>query len=153
MHGPVHGGPPAAAPGSTGPHGAATAVYAPRGSRTRVTVLGELDLDSARSLWPDLFQALADSATGLDLDLTGVGFCDCAGFNLLLDLRRRAVSQSKTITIDTVGPPVARLLVLLDAGELFLPPSPPSPHHPSPAPEPGRSRAIASSGPARTERG
>jgi anti-anti-sigma factor len=86
-----------------------------------VTVLGELDLDSARSLWPDLFRALADSTTGLDLDLGGVDFCDCAGLNLLLDLRRRALSQSKTLTVDTISPSVARLLTLLGADELFPP--------------------------------
>ncbi|MEU3523129.1 STAS domain-containing protein [Streptomyces sp. NPDC038707] len=127
MHGHAHGGVPGAAPGLTGPGrrtpppSLGAAAYTPCGSRTRVSVLGELDLDSARALWPGLVDALAASASGLDLDLGGVAFCDCAGLNLLLELRRRALDQGKTIAVHAVGPAVDRVLTLIGARALLVP--------------------------------
>ncbi|MFF8401628.1 STAS domain-containing protein [Streptomyces sp. NPDC014846] len=135
MHAPAHGGQPSMAPGSPRPTSRnnttplaatslATAAYERCGSRIRVTVRGELDLDSARALRPDLFQALADSATGLDLDLAGLDFCDCAGLTVLLELRPRALSQGKTVALHTAGPAVDRLLFLLGVQDLLTGPDP-----------------------------
>jgi anti-anti-sigma factor len=120
----------------------ATATYAASGSRVCVTLRGELDLDSQRSLRSGLFEALADSATGLDLDLSRLDFCDCAGLGVLLELRRRALSQSKTVVIRATSPAVDLLLTLLQARELFIPPHPHSaePPHPAPATGPAQRR-------------
>ncbi|MES4889444.1 STAS domain-containing protein [Streptomyces sp. NPDC096012] len=135
MHVSAHGGRPVTAPcspsrGSGGgegrilPPGLATATYEASGDRVRVTLRGELDLDSQRSLRSGLFEALAASATGLDLDLSGLGFCDCAGLDVLLALRQRALGQSKSVAIRATSPAVDLLLTLLQAGELFTPPRP-----------------------------
>jgi len=88
------------------------------GDRVDVICRGELDI-GARWLQPELYAALNRSATGVDLDLEGVGFCDCAGLNVLLDLRREALDQGKTVTVRSCGPAVGRLLDLTGAGELF----------------------------------
>ncbi|MET8770836.1 STAS domain-containing protein [Streptomyces sp. NPDC004658] len=126
----------------------ATASRTPRGDRIGVRVLGELDLDSARRLRPGLHEALAASKRGLDLDLGGLGFCDCAGLGVLMELRQLACAQGKTVVIRVGSPMVDRLLGLLGARELFAPPDTPGiePRHPGPAaaPSPG---AGTSSGP------
>ncbi|MFH9658380.1 STAS domain-containing protein [Streptomyces sp. NPDC017248] len=140
MHGLAHGG-TTATPGLTGPGGTqrrtppslVAAAYTPCGSRTRVTVLGELDFDSARALWPGLQEALAGASAGLDFDLGGVDFCDCAGFNFLLDLRRQALGQGKTVALHAVSPAVDRLLTLIGARELFTAPPPHCADGPLPA--------------------
>ena len=109
------------------------------GDRVDVICRGELDI-GARWLQPELYAALNRSATGVDLDLEGVGFCDCAGLNVLLDLRREALDQGKTVTVRSCGPAVGRLLDLTGAGELFKAAEYDSPvasdSDPDPEPEP-----------------
>ncbi|WP_251091561.1 STAS domain-containing protein [Streptomyces sp. Caat 7-52] len=101
--------------------GQAVASYAVGGDRIHVTVRGELDLESGNLLREDLHRALAASSGGLDLDLSRLGFCDCAGLHVLLELRRRALGQGKTVVIQAGGPAIDRLLGLLGCRELFAP--------------------------------
>lgn len=89
------------------------------GDRMSVTCRGELDM-GAEWLQPELYDALDRSATGVDLDLGEVRFCDCGGLNVLLDLRREALDQGKTITVRVCSPAVGRLLDLTGARELFV---------------------------------
>ncbi|WP_405550530.1 STAS domain-containing protein [Streptomyces sp. NBC_01171] len=96
-------------------------MYASSGNRDRVTVQGELDLISGNQIRAHLVEALTASANGLELDLSGLSFCDCAGLSVLLDLRQRALSQGKAVTIQAVSPTVDRLLDLTGAQELFSP--------------------------------
>lgn len=89
------------------------------GERTVVTCRGEFDL-GAQELQPELYAALDRSATGVDLDLDEVRFCDCAGLNVLLGLRREALDQGKSVTVRAYSPTVGRLLDLTGARELFV---------------------------------
>ncbi|MEU4799292.1 ANTAR domain-containing protein [Streptomyces sp. NPDC023327] len=91
------------------------------GERLRVVLRGELDLEAGRLLRPDLRQALRRSARVIDLDLRGVGFCDCSGLNLLLGLRQSALEQGKILTIGHSSPWVDRLLDLTGTRHLFAP--------------------------------
>lgn len=88
------------------------------GDRVTVVCRGELDI-GAQGLRPELYDLLATSSTGVDLVLDGIGFCDCAGLNVLLDLRREALDQGKTVTIASCGPALGRLLDLTGARDLF----------------------------------
>ncbi|MER8008199.1 MULTISPECIES: ANTAR domain-containing protein [unclassified Streptomyces] len=88
------------------------------GDRVLVTVHGELDVGGT-GLRTALGDVLDRSAAGLDLDLTAVGFCDCGGLNLLLDLRRQALAQGKTIGVRACSPAVTRLFELTGTRELF----------------------------------
>ncbi|MER7405041.1 ANTAR domain-containing protein [Streptomyces sp. NPDC000070] len=99
----------------------ATMDVVPDGDRMTVTVWGELDLGSRRLL-PDLHDILTLSGSGIDLRLDAVGFCDCAGLNMLLDLRLRALDQSKTVAVRSSGVAVERLLDLTGTRELFAGP-------------------------------
>ncbi|MGK5697634.1 ANTAR domain-containing protein [Streptomyces sp. URMC 128] len=101
----------------------ATMDVTPDGDRMTVTVWGELDLGSRRLL-PDLHDILTLSGSGIDLRLDAIGFCDCSGLNMLLDLRLRALDEGKTVTVRSSGRAVERLLDLTGTRELFAAPGP-----------------------------
>ncbi|MGW4914481.1 ANTAR domain-containing protein [Streptomyces sp. NPDC004270] len=91
------------------------------GERTLVTVCGDLDLTTDQQLQCALRSALLRSLRGLELDLGGVGFCDCSGLNALLNIRRQALKDSKKVTIRHVSPAVERMLEIMGALPLFAP--------------------------------
>ncbi|MER5697989.1 ANTAR domain-containing protein [Streptomyces mirabilis] len=91
----------------------------PSDERTVVAVAGELDIDTEQALRHALREALAQSLQGLDLDLTGVDFCDCSGLNILLHIRRLALAEAKTVRIQTAGVAVEHLLTLTRTWPLF----------------------------------
>lgn len=128
--------------------GQITALYTPSGNRNRVTMQGELDLVSGNQIRAHLLEALAASSNGLELDLSRLSFCDCAGLKVLLDLRHRALSQGKAVTIRAVSPAVDRLLDLTGAQELFSPERSPCTEPASsgaasmPSPKPGASPSV-----------
>ncbi len=90
----------------------------PSDQRTVVAVAGELDIDTEQALRHALREALAQSLQGLDLDLTGVDFCD-ARLNILLHIRRLALAEAKTVRIQTAGVAVEHLLTLTRTWPLF----------------------------------
>ncbi|MFD9435972.1 ANTAR domain-containing protein [Streptomyces sp. NPDC060002] len=91
----------------------------PDGDRVVVAVRGELDLDSAEQLAQALRAALGAAVAGVDLELGGVGFCDCSALNVLLDLHERSLKLGKTLTLRTVSPAIERLLTLTGTRTLF----------------------------------
>ncbi|WP_443061614.1 STAS domain-containing protein [Streptomyces sp. NBC_00414] len=93
------------------------------GGRMTVVAAGEIDMDTCQGLRHALREALAASVRGVDLDLGGVDFCDCSGLNVLLRVRRRALTDGKTLVIRSAGPAVERLLALSDTSSLFTPES------------------------------
>ncbi|MFG1665479.1 ANTAR domain-containing protein [Streptomyces sp. Y7] len=115
-----------------------SSVLGPDGDRVSVEVRGELDLDTSERLRSDLREALRRSVRGVDLDLKGVTFCDCAALNILLALRLRALKQGKTVVIRASGAAVDRLLALTQTRELFAGPDVDGRHAPS-----GESREAA----------
>lgn len=91
----------------------------PADDRVLVVVSGDLDIDTEQMLQSALRDALAGSVSGVDLDLSGVEFCDCSGLNVLLRMRRRALADAKTVAIRTAGATVERLLDLTHTRPLF----------------------------------
>ncbi|MGX1549206.1 anti-sigma factor antagonist [Streptomyces adustus] len=83
-----------------------------RDRHTLVTASGEIDLHSSPALGQVLQDALDQSADGVDIDLTGIAFCDCSGLNVLLRVRRHARETAKTLTVRVSSPAVQRLLEL-----------------------------------------
>lgn len=84
-----------------------------------MAVSGEIDIDTEQTLQHALRLALARSSDGLDLDLSGVGFCDCSGLNVLLRVRRIALSDGKTLGVRALSPWGGRLFALTDTSSLF----------------------------------
>ncbi|WP_329273720.1 ANTAR domain-containing protein [Streptomyces sp. NBC_01451] len=91
----------------------------PEGYATLVVVSGAIDLVTERALHNGLRQALARSERGIELDLSGVDFCDCSGLNVLLCVRRRALDEGKIITIRSAGPAMLRLFSITGTLPLF----------------------------------
>lgn len=94
-----------------------------RGGRTTAVVTGEVDHTCAPTLERALLGSLGQSRGGLLLDLGGVSFCDCAGLNALLRVRRRATRRGCELTVVAPGPAVERLLVLTGTRVLLLGPA------------------------------
>ncbi|WP_280882668.1 STAS domain-containing protein [Streptomyces pseudovenezuelae] len=91
----------------------------PAGGHTVVTISGEIDMDTEQTMQHALRLALARFSQGVDLDLSGVGFCDCSGLNVLLRVRWIALSDGKTLRVRAVSPRVERLFALTDTSSLF----------------------------------
>ena len=91
----------------------------PAGHAMLVVVSGAIDIATEQALHHGLRQALARSDRGIDLDLSGVDFCDCSGLNILLRLRRRALEQGKLITVRSVGDAVFQLFSITGTLPLF----------------------------------
>ncbi|MFJ9821992.1 ANTAR domain-containing protein [Streptomyces sp. NPDC101151] len=90
-----------------------------RAGRVRVTLRGEIDLSAKAALEAALQDALSRSTHGVDLDLSGTTFCDCAGLNCFLAARHRALAAGKTVTIQAASPLVQRLLSVTATWPLF----------------------------------
>ncbi|MFE5190960.1 STAS domain-containing protein [Streptomyces sp. NPDC056628] len=100
------------------------AALCPEGDRTKVVVRGELDLDTGHRFDRILREALHRSVRGVDVDLRGVTFCDCAALNILLAARRQALADGKTVALLGGSPMVDRLLALTSTRDLFTGPDP-----------------------------
>ncbi|CAG7646083.1 STAS domain-containing protein [Actinacidiphila bryophytorum] len=87
--------------------------------RTRIAVHGEVDLDTADTLLRVLADCLESTPAGVDVDLTGTGFFDCAGLNVLLRARAKARATGAELTVLAVSPAVSRLLALTHCDEVF----------------------------------
>lgn len=112
------------------------------GERVVAVMCGEIDIDTEEAFRLALHKALDRSITGVNLDLSAVGFCDCSGLNVLLHLRRQALAQGKTLALQATGPAVERLLIMTGARCLF------TTVHPAGA-APGEARTPHSSVPPR----
>ncbi|MGW3283467.1 anti-sigma factor antagonist [Streptomyces sp. NPDC001002] len=91
----------------------------PAGDWTLVVVSGVLDIHTEQALQDALREALGRSIRGIDLDLRGVEFCDCSGLNTLLSIRRRALDEGRTVTLQVAGTAVQRLLSITGTRSLF----------------------------------
>ncbi|MFJ4788605.1 anti-sigma factor antagonist [Streptomyces sp. NPDC088794] len=91
----------------------------PAGDWTLVVVSGVLDIHTEQAFQDALREALGRSVRGIDLDLSGVEFCDCSGLNTLLSIRRRALEEGRTVTIQVAGAIVHRLLSITGTRSLF----------------------------------
>ncbi|WP_411103037.1 STAS domain-containing protein [Streptomyces sp. cmx-4-9] len=101
----------------------------PGPQRTTARIIGEIDADNQPGVRADLTAALEASASGLDLDLSALTFCDSAGVHLLLDLDRQAATTEKTLVLDAVPAQLGRLLDITGTLHTFtIRPAQPAPH-------------------------
>lgn len=93
-----------------------------RAGVARVTLAGELDLDTALLVGDAVVACLAERPTSLCLDLAGVTFCDCAGLGVLLRTRMIALDTGLPLVVEGIGPQPARLLALIGGEDIFTRP-------------------------------
>jgi anti-anti-sigma factor len=93
-----------------------------RAGVARVTLAGELDLDSAPRVREAVDACLEQGPALLRLDLGGVRFCDCAGANALLRARLVVLGAGVDLAVEGIGPQPARLFSLIGADEVLTAP-------------------------------
>jgi len=89
------------------------------GSPLVVEIRGEIDIQSAPGLRDELLRVIRRCGPQLDLDLTGVTFMDCAGLNVLLATRRRALLEQGWVRVVRASPRVRRMISLLALDRVF----------------------------------
>lgn len=70
-----------------------------RGTIVMATVEGEVDLSNKDSLTGELTKAVANSATGLMLDLSGLDFLDSSGVHMLYELAERLANRQQRYAV------------------------------------------------------
>ena len=89
------------------------------GSPLVVEIRGEIDIQSAPGLRDELLRVIRRCGPQLDLDLAGVTFMDCAGLNVLLATRRRALLEQGSVRVVRASPRVRRMISLLGLERVF----------------------------------
>jgi anti-anti-sigma factor len=92
------------------------------GDRQLVVLGGDMDVECDQTLHIALRGALTRSRTGVDLDLSEVGFCDCSGLNVLLRARLLAHQDGKTLVVRAASSTVSRLLSVTHTRSLLASP-------------------------------
>lgn len=93
-----------------------------QGSRTEITLNGEIDLLCAPLVRRALTQCLDDGACTIEVDLTRVTFCDASGLSAFLSAHRRATALGGSLHLSRPAPVVARPIALACAEALLLGP-------------------------------
>jgi anti-sigma B factor antagonist len=85
-----------------------------------MSVNGEIDLYTAPRLHGELVTVLAgESAVHLVVDLSGVGFCDSTGMNVLLAAHRRAGENGGELKLASPRPAVKKILQVTGLETVF----------------------------------
>lgn len=77
----------------------------------KVALSGEIDILSAPQLRVTLDEALSEGVRTVEVDLSGVEFCDCYGLGVLLEARRRASERGTVLRLAGVTSPLVRRLL------------------------------------------
>jgi anti-anti-sigma factor len=91
----------------------------PAGDRTLVMVSGALDVLTEQALDDALREVLSRPVRGMEVDPSGIDFCDRVGLDALLRVRRHARDEGRTVAIRTASAVVHRLLSVACTCSLF----------------------------------
>ncbi|WP_228980889.1 STAS domain-containing protein [Streptomyces sp. DH12] len=83
------------------------------GGATALALAGELDLETATRIEPELVRATSRGGGHLVLDLAGLTFCDTAGVDLFMRLRRRCATDGGRLSLTRVPHRPGRVLRVL----------------------------------------
>lgn len=87
---------------------------------TVVSVSGEIDLYTSPRLHGELAAALAESGpVQIVVDMSGVGFCDSTGMNVLLAAQRRAQERGGDLELAAPRPAVRKILQVTGLESVF----------------------------------
>ncbi|HET6355474.1 STAS domain-containing protein [Streptomyces sp.] len=91
-----------------------------RGSRSLLTLAGEIDFDTAPLVRESLEKCLSGGIRTIDVDLTTLTFCDCSGLNAFLHASQQTATAGGSLQLHYPPPLVARLVDLTGSGFLLL---------------------------------
>jgi anti-sigma B factor antagonist len=80
---------------------------------------GELDVHTAPTLSAAVAQAFGSGATSLEIDATGLQFCDSSGIQVLVQAREQALAGGGTIKLTNARGSVEKVLTVTGLLELF----------------------------------
>ncbi|MFD8413729.1 MULTISPECIES: STAS domain-containing protein [unclassified Streptomyces] len=80
---------------------------------TAWALAGELDLDTAMRIEPQLMSATSRRGSDVVVDLAGLTFCDTAGAELFLRLQRRCATDGGRLSLRRVPHRTGRVLRVL----------------------------------------
>jgi anti-sigma B factor antagonist len=89
-----------------------------RGSRTTITLAGEIDLDTAPLVRAMVEDCLRAGIRTIDIDLTVLTFCDVTGLNTFLAAAESTAGAGGALVLHNPRPTVARLFDV--TGTAFL---------------------------------
>lgn len=122
-----------------------------RRTRTLITLIGEIDLESAPLVRASLDSCLRDGPRAIDVDLTLVTFCDCSGLNTFLHAARQTTVGGGTLRLHHPPPMLTHIVRIAGCGFLFVGspsvPLPPSAGDTATAPRPATRHRSAPPGP------
>jgi anti-sigma B factor antagonist len=102
------------------PRPRATVEVRPAAGGAQVCVLaGDLDIENLTPAAQALAALVAQRPRAVVVDLSGVGFCDSSGLNLLLRTRLAAEEEGVALRLAAVPPTVMRVLELTGAHTVF----------------------------------
>jgi anti-anti-sigma factor len=84
-----------------------------------IALAGEIDLDTAPQLREVLAQALREDLTTLDIDVSGVTFCDCSGLNAFVEAFQQSAAAGGCLRLHHPRPLLCRLVDLTGCGFLL----------------------------------
>ena len=89
------------------------------GGRVVVSVLGDVDIATARALERTLFDVAEHQAGGVIVDLTGCTFLDSFGARTLIASRARLERSDRSLALVLSNPGVLRILQVTHLDEVF----------------------------------
>jgi anti-anti-sigma factor len=98
------------------------ASLSPQTAGSRISVSGEVDLTTAPHLRGLLTEATRSASGPVEVDLSGVSFCDVSGVNALVVARAALIALGRQLVLLNVPARIARVLVLA-AGQLLFEPA------------------------------
>lgn len=102
----------------------------PTDDGVRLSLKGELDLNSASLVTKALADLEAQGTDPIILDLEGLSFLDCSGLSVLVGACNRAYRDDRSVVIANVRPPVRRIFALTGCADLLNGPSDGGPQAP-----------------------
>ena len=73
------------------------------GSAPVAVISGQVDLSNADALTSTMMEAVSNSAAGLVIDLTSLGYMDSAGVNMLADIDQRLRWRDQRLAVVAPG--------------------------------------------------
>jgi anti-sigma B factor antagonist len=89
------------------------------GGTVVVSVLGDVDIATARALEQTLFDVAEHQRGGVIVDLTGCGFIDSRGVRTLIASRARLDRSDRSLALVLSNPSVLRILQIMHLDEVF----------------------------------
>lgn len=99
-----------------------------------LVLAGEIDLSSVPVLRESLARCVQGGVNSVNVDLTSVTFCDCAGLGIFIEAQRRLGAAGGALRLHHPGPALTQLLSATGTDRRLLAPEPvPAAVHEAPA--------------------